>query len=249
MNRLLAIGFVPVGHWLMVKDKDNLDLVLERHGTQSNILYAFVCDGQVMYIGKTVQKLSNRMQGYKTPGNSQTTNIRNKQNIITHLNKGEAVELYAMPDNGLMHYGGFHLNMAAALEDDLIRQMKPKWNGGKVEPVLLPDDSDSANPSSDEIPVVTDSFTFNLAQTYYNTGFFNVPVAHQNHFGGNGQQIELFVGDKLQPVIGTINRTATPGGIPRIMGGVGLRNLIQAKWNVGHVIHVDVLSPTSFRLR
>jgi len=247
MNRLLAIGFEPVGHWHI--DHGDLNLTLERHGTQSNILYAFVCNGQVMYIGKTVQKLASRMQGYKTPGNSQTTNIRNRQNIITHLNMGEAVELYAMPDNGLMRYGGFHLNMAAALEDDLIRQMKPKWNGGKVEPVRLPDDSGSANSSSGEMPAVTDSFTIKLAQTYYKTGFFNVPVAHQTHFGGNGQQVELFVGDEVQPVIGTINRTANRNGSPRIMGGVELRNSIQEKWSLDDDVQVDVLSPTSFRLR
>ena len=247
MNRLLAIGFEPVGHWHI--DNGALNLTLERHGTQSNILYAFVCDGQIMYIGKTVQKLSSRMQGYKTPGSSQTTNIRNKQNIITHLNKGEAVELFAMPDNGLMRYGGFHLNMAAALEDDLIRQMKPQWNGGKVEPVLMPDESETTSPCFDETPVVADSFSFALGRTYYDTGFFNVPVAHQNHFGGNGQQVELFVGDVVPPVIGTINRTANSTKAPRIMGGAGLRNLIQKKWHVGDVIQVDVLSPTSFRLR
>jgi hypothetical protein len=59
----------------------------------------------------------------------------------------------------------------------------------------------------------------------------------------------MFVGDVVQPVIGTINRTATPMRTPRIMGGAGLRNFIQNKWHIGDVIQVDVLSPTSFRLR
>lgn len=249
MNRLLQIGFEYVGHWRI--ENSELNLTLVRHGTQSNILYAIVCDEQVMYIGKTVKKLANRMQGYKTPGNSQTTNIRNSQNIITHLNLGEAVKIYAMPDNGLMSYGGFHLNMAAALEDDLIRQMKPKWNRGKVEPVSLLDDSGMANSnsSSGEMPAVTYSFTIKLAQTYYKKGFFNVSVAHQTHFGGNRQQVELFVGDGIQPVIGTINRTANRNGSPRIIGGAVLRNLIQAKWSLDDDVQVDVLSPTSFRLR
>lgn len=247
MNRLLSIGFVPVGHWYL--EKGNLHLSLERHGTQSNILYAFVCDGQVMYIGKTVKKLISRMNGYKKPNSTQATNSRNNKCIISHLKNDEAVEIYALPDNGLMRYGGFHLNMAAALEDDLIRQIKPKWNGGKAESVREPDDNDTANLSADEIHAATGSFTFILEQTYYNTGFFNVSVTHQHHFGGNGQQIELFVGDEMLPVIGTINRTANRNCSPRIMGGVGLRTLIQAKWNVGHVIQVDVLSPTSFRLK
>ena len=45
MNRLLEIGFVPVGHWIMRDDRLRLELM--RHATQRNILYAFVCDGEV----------------------------------------------------------------------------------------------------------------------------------------------------------------------------------------------------------
>ena len=75
MNRLLDIGFEPAGHWLLQEEK--LSFALTRHSTQTNILYAFVCDGIVMYFGKTVQSLSKRMAGYRTPGKTQTTNINN----------------------------------------------------------------------------------------------------------------------------------------------------------------------------
>jgi len=45
MNRLLAIGFEPAGHWL--PEGDDLTFALTRHASQRNILYAFVSDGEV----------------------------------------------------------------------------------------------------------------------------------------------------------------------------------------------------------
>jgi hypothetical protein len=33
-----------------------------------------------------------------------------------------------LPDNGLLRFGGFHLNLAAALEDSLINDLRPRWN-------------------------------------------------------------------------------------------------------------------------
>jgi hypothetical protein len=32
-----------------------------------------------------------------------------------------------------MKFGGFHLNLAAGLEDSLIRDLRPVWNGGRKE--------------------------------------------------------------------------------------------------------------------
>ena len=78
-----------------------------------------------MYVGKSVQTLSTRMYGYKTPGKTQTTNINNNRRILDLLSKGAAIEILALPDNGLLHYGKFHLNLAAALEDDIIRTIDP----------------------------------------------------------------------------------------------------------------------------
>lgn len=247
MNRLISIGFEHIGNWRFINEA--LSFVIERHGTQTNILYAFVCDGEVMYIGKTIQKLSLRMQGYKTPGVGQPTNIRNNKRIIERLNNHEVVKIYALPDNGLMHYGGFHLNMAAALEDDLIRQIKPDWNGGEKEIVKSSVNDEEANNLIEEIIAPIDVFTLTIGHAYFTRGFFNVPVAHQGYIGDDRQKIELFVGDISQPITGTIDRKANSNGSPRIIGGVALRDLIQSKWNLFTEIQVDVLSPTSLRLR
>lgn len=132
MNRLLEIGFLQASHWKL--NGDRLEFDLSRLATQKNILYAFIADGEVKYIGKTVSPLAVRMSGYRSPGRTQTTNIRNNGNIRDVLARGGAVDIYALPDNRLLHYGQFHVNLAAGLEDDLIRlgrsRMERRARGG-----------------------------------------------------------------------------------------------------------------------
>ncbi|MFP4436148.1 MAG: GIY-YIG nuclease family protein [Chloroflexaceae bacterium] len=106
---------------------------LYNHANTHNVLYAFVVDETPYYIGKTTQPLHKRMAGYRNPGPSQSTNIKNKQHICTALLQGKSVKIYVLPDNGLLHYGGFHVNLAAGLEDSLVRELEPPWNGGKKE--------------------------------------------------------------------------------------------------------------------
>jgi len=39
-----------------------------------------------------------------------------------------------LPDNGLLHFGDFHVNLAAGLEDSIIKTLNPLWNKtGKVD--------------------------------------------------------------------------------------------------------------------
>lgn len=245
MNRLLEIGFEPAGHWLVENDK--LKFELTRNSTQKNILYAFVCDGQVKYVGKTICALSVRMSGYKNPGQTQTTNINNHRRIKELLFSGVAVEIFALPDSGLLHYGAFHLNLAAALEDDIIRVIDPEWNGGTAEGVSSLPAPIAADSEPESPPIQT--FAFILQPTYYGQGFFNVSVTSEKCLGSDGETIELFLGNESQPILGTINRRATKNGTPRIMGGTGLRNWFNANAAVMGNIAVDVFSPTSIRLR
>ena len=226
---------------------NGLHFELLRHSTQTNILYAFVCDGEVKYVGKTIRTLSQRMYGYKKPGKTQTTNINNNQRILDTLLQDVAVEILALPDNGLLHYGQFHLNLAAALEDDIIRKMNPEWNGGIKEPqsgylkiteiLNLP-----------TLPEATASFDLILQKTYFHSGFFNIGVAYESLFGADGEVVEIFLGDSLLPIAGTINRSANLNSTPRIMGGIALKEWFQKSTDLMGVVLVSVLSPTSIHL-
>jgi hypothetical protein len=135
LSRLKAIGFTLAGTWK--KADDSVTFELKKLGDARNVLYAFVTDGEVVYIGKTINTLHHRMQRYKTPAKNSSkggiTNINNHRNIKDGLARGKTIQVFVLPDNGLLQYGGFHVNLAAGLEDSLVRELKPLWNGGKKE--------------------------------------------------------------------------------------------------------------------
>ena len=131
LARLKSMGFRQAGCWSLVDDRLRIDFGDDELARASNFLYAFVANGHVTYIGKSTQKVRERMGGYRNPGPTQSTNIRNNERIRLARARGETVELFVLPDNGLLYYGGFHVNLAAGLEDSLIRDLAPEWNGGK----------------------------------------------------------------------------------------------------------------------
>ena len=127
LERLKNMGFRQVGEWTV--DSDKIKFTLDDAASAQNVLYAFISQETVMYIGKTVQKLKQRMNGYKNPAPTQTTNIKGNRLVSGILSLNQSVEIYALPDNGLLFYGGFHVNLAAGLEDNLIKTLNPPWNG------------------------------------------------------------------------------------------------------------------------
>jgi hypothetical protein len=126
LERLLTIGFRPVGAWIL--EGVDLALDLRETGIAGYSLYAFVSDDEVKYIGKTNKPLRERLYAYLHPGPTQSTFIKIRRRIVEALSEGNSVEIYALPDEGLIQYGGFHLNLAAGLEDSLVEQLKPPWN-------------------------------------------------------------------------------------------------------------------------
>lgn len=211
---------------------------ITRFGEQKNVLYSFVEDGEIRYVGKSIRTLRQRMYGYWKPSISQSTNVRINGLIRASLSAGHDIEILVLPDNGLMHYGQFHLNLAAGLEDSIIASIRPPWNGGAIK----------AEPELEIEPVpVTDTFQFQLQPTYFERGFFNVPTAKSASLGEDGQIIDVFCGDSLVPLRALVNRRSNQNGTPRILGGVELRNWFQTQ-TAGSSIKVEVYSPLAIRL-
>jgi len=126
IERLEAMGFRKAADWRL--ETSGLECLFHEHAAAQNILYAFVSERTVLYVGKTVQTLKQRMYGYRRPVQTQSTNIKGNRLILELLNAGRTVEVYALPDHGLLYYGGFHINLAAGLEDSLVATLKPAWN-------------------------------------------------------------------------------------------------------------------------
>jgi hypothetical protein len=125
--KLQEIGFQKAGCW--VQKSENIDFELEERFVKcSPVLYAFIIDGLIKYVGETTKTLQNRMQQYKTPAPTQSTNIKNRENIKKELEFGNSVEIYVFVDSGLLSYGGYKINLARGLEKSIIDDLNPEWN-------------------------------------------------------------------------------------------------------------------------
>jgi len=259
MNRLLDIGFRAVGCWKL-KDGEPV-CQLDSLVAAKNVLYAFISDGEVKYVGKTTQTLGKRMYFYQNPGPRQSTNIKVKQQIKELLSAGRAVDILALADNGLIHYGNFHLNLAAGLEDSIISKISPEWNGRGIqhdttkettsESETAPQKTGAHRANLDVEPLSrkpSKIFKLKLGKTYYQTGFFNMSVNFDRYIGPDKAVIEILTYDGDQPIHGYINRTANNNGTARIMGGVRLRDWFKKHFEIGDTVNVEILSPTCIKL-
>lgn len=126
LDTLAQLGFEIVGEWFL--ENDALDFKIDKHKNEFNILYAFVSNNKIKYIGKSTNTLGKRIYQYKKPGPSQKTNIKNNKNIKKLLISGQAVQIWAFPNQDKLYYREFPINIAAGLEDNLIAFVKPDWN-------------------------------------------------------------------------------------------------------------------------
>lgn len=251
---LEAIGFRKVGNWHL--GDGDLHFALDRLSNAAPALYAFVIGADVMYVGKTVRTLKERMYGYEKGGGSQRTNIRVRNEIRQALRQGHTVDILGFHDPRTLRMGRFLLNLPAALEDDIIQTLNPHWNGAKSKTtgfssveMVLPEEGHSPAPSHEATTSATrgdslregsptaPTFQVTVGQTYYRQGFFNVPIDHKDHFPDHDEEIEI----RLTPLFARVNRTANPNGTPRIMGGTGLRDWFQKRAHTDYRVRVRVL--------
>ncbi len=126
LRRLEDIGFRKVGSWSLVSGEPACSLASD--ASARNVLYAFVSGRDVLYVGKTTQALSRRMYGYQRPGPTQHTNIAGRIHISKVLASQRPLDIYALCDNVTRTHGTFAVNLAAGLEDAIVRDLQPPWN-------------------------------------------------------------------------------------------------------------------------
>jgi hypothetical protein len=274
MRRLLQIGFEQVGNWRL--HDQQLALNLTRMNGQRNVLYAFVQEASVLYVGKTTGPLESRMGGYLRPSISQSTNMRNKQALLQMLREGFGIDIYAWADPGMHRVGDFHLNYAAGLEDSIIRLVAPLWNGARSAPTaawarIPPEvkaDTDSQAPpigglveaesaSVSEIRKLEENgviraapvFEVMLGKTYFKGGFFNVPIRFAELFPEHGTEISIYCGEARTLIRATIDRkTNQANQTPRIYGRASLANWFDLYKQLNDTITIRVISTNEVEL-
>lgn len=264
---LTLIGFADVGAWLTSGETITFKLDPEKPTVSDllvdtpNALYAFVRCDTVQYIGKTTQSVRKRFVGYRNPGQGQRTNLRCNAKIKEALAAGGEVRILVFTPIPDLRYGDYDINLAAGLEDSLIRAFDPPWNGrDKGKPVTEEAEREKAEEDADAAPTDMEPpklspdgpavpFEITLGQAYYDQGFINPGVAASHYLGQDGEPIEISFGDGTEPVMSSINRKANARGAVRVVG----RNRLIAEWfqqhyRPGDVVQAWVLDPNRIRL-
>lgn len=92
-------------------------------------------------------------------------------------------------------------------------------------------------------------FPLVLHRAYRNGGFFNTRVAFDQHIAADGIAIEIRMPDCDRVIAGKVNRhSAQRNGTARI-GGPGLRDCFQTKFQEGEQVDLHILSPTVLEIK
>jgi hypothetical protein len=262
---LLDVGFIDVGVWVI--DGDRISYRFHEIKAEAakvwfaapNALYAFVRGDQVLYIGKTARSLRKRFRTYCRPGPTQSTNIRCNANIKRAIAEGAEVRLFVFTPISQLRYNDFEINLAAGLEDALIRQFDPPWNGhDRGQPITEEAEREEAEEAAVPGEAVTDdttsgflpapdgtaraSFKIRLGEAYYHQGIINPGVEASRYLGDHGDPIEISFADGSEPIYSSINRTANPSESVRLVGrNRQIATWFQRHYRKGEVVEARVL--------
>jgi len=271
LNELHHLGFVRSAACFLVGDRLRID-VLENSDAR-NILYAFVQNETIKYIGYTRHTFSKRLRGYQNPSAGQRTNLTVNAKLIASLSNDLAIDVYCFSNPEPQFYRGTALDVAAALEIGLITQaaqyhnennLEPLWNimgnvyARQATPVLdtqgaeeilfdyrnEPEDGMIQNIYPVEVEII-------LGDAYFNHGYFNLPIAVTALIAAHGEALTVeLVGGGFDPIVDkTINRTANLNGAPRFHLGHLYTNWVQHNHDQGDTMYVRILSPNHIQLR
>ena len=127
LARLAEVGFRRFGSWSL-SGSGKLVASLDEDASGPGVLYAFVSLREVLYVGKTTRSLRSRMRGYQRPGPTQRTNAAVHHTITELLGSHRSLDIYAFAAPAALRHGTFDVNLAAGLEDAIIRDLRPPWN-------------------------------------------------------------------------------------------------------------------------
>lgn len=126
LPRLLDIGFQHVGKWHLKQME--ISYTLDYGNRRCNSLFAFVTGTEALYIRRSSESLEKRLCGYLSADATEYTNRVVNRMLSRLLRAGVVVEIYSLPDHGLLPVENSYIDLASILEDSLISELKPTWN-------------------------------------------------------------------------------------------------------------------------
>ncbi len=259
MKRLIDIGFTRIGGWRLENDAPTFSL--HSMGDAVDVLFAFIASGEVKFVGRAEQPLTRCMQRFQQPEADDSVYVEWRQQIADALYSGLEVDIYLLPERGLLQYGDFQVNLAAGLEASILATLQPEWNETQAPPRTITVDSTGvvkgvatstravqprASHALDERSEPP-KFDFKIGPMQVTGGLFDVPALYSDYVAGEGQPVKVHIGDE-PPLTGYVNRRANINRAPRILGGEALMAWFRQQDPEHRLVHVTIQSPTVLRL-
>lgn len=132
---MLGIDFVEVGEWTTVEDELSCQLLSDDERVaralmrEPNALYAFLQGEDVLHTARQTEAFTNDFKVIVVleSAKAQTSGVKKIRELIA---RGLSVRILGFVPVTHLRYGDFEINLAAGLEDSLIRAIYPPWNGG-----------------------------------------------------------------------------------------------------------------------
>jgi len=254
VEQLIKIGFIKAGYWHMGKKGLTFHLDADPK-MKKEVVYAFVSDNDVYYIGKSDDTLHGRMTNYKSGKEENKSGITNKKvrsKINEILGSGGKVEIYVLSDIELNHKG-FKVSLSSGIEPSLIKALDPnlRWNARhtgsnhKKKPINTrsPDELNSENSTL----LSTNIVVCKLGKEYYNKGVFAFGSGVNKDLLPNfaNTNVSIIIGGNKRPLSGTF----TSSGKRRfVCGHDDLIKWYKRDFNEGDSIQIEILGKDKYKL-
>lgn len=268
------LGFVHSATCIL-RENDMLGIEMHANEFATNLLYAFVENETVRYIGFTEKTFANRLYGYGRPGSDQATNRRVNAYAKTILNGLGELTIYCFTEPEQLQFRGVNINLASGLEINLIKQVA-QYNYDHSLGALW---NLRGNPYSirlERVPVAAQvqemveenldygpveglilnhaepiNFQVTLRDTYYNKGFINIRTRYSEHVGLNGAQMTVdLLGNFPRPSL-QIPIYRDPTGInklPRLHMGADYIEWVHLNHELNQHVNVRMINPHHIQL-
>ncbi|PTE00573.1 hypothetical protein C7830_13640 [Pandoraea apista] len=211
-------------------------MTLHESTEHRNVMYAFVEEDKVHYVGKTAMPLEGRLYLYRRACLTSSREARCHEQLVARLRQVPSIDIYVFTGEPQPLHGAFSINLIDGLMDSIVHALMPAWNSASFE---------AAGKATDRQSV---RIALMLRASCRDNGFFNIPAGDLNrHFGPNGQRVKIWIGDETEPLASVVNRTSNLSGACRFYGGARLKRWFHGM-PAGTYLQLDVLSPDRLHL-
>lgn len=260
MKKLSELGFKKIGVWK--KNENNIFFQLKELNDAKEVLFAFVIDENVIYIGYSPINFETFLQTYANPSDIDLEKIKIKKFLLNKINDNK-ITIYALKNR---KFFGLLKKFSDYQISELITEYKPLLNSNNLKnrmknivgrdrtAVVESEKLKKLNKDKEEAKKAKkkyETYIFILGKSYYERGLFSVKAAYSHLVGKNKSELELILidKDKNETVISArVSRTLGSSKTARIIGNKPLRIWFEKNTHVNDELRITFIDKDKIQL-